>query len=177
MTPDLSVGTKLDGGKPRMDLIPPEALMALGEILAYGAKKYEDRNWEKGMEWGRLVGALLRHFTAWMAGEEEDPESGFPHLWHVLTNAAFLVAFEVREAGTDNRTPYTLADKELDDVKCGTPRLPDAMKDGPYDDDDGDDDDDDDGDDDDRDGVADVPSMAMSREFKRGLMEAQRSQF
>lgn len=113
---------KKDDGKPRMDLIPPEALMALGEVLGFGARKYADRNWEQGMDWGRFVGAAMRHFVAWQAGEDEDPESGMPHLWHVLTNIAFLTAFEVRGAGNDDRTTYCrteeVSERDLT-VKCG----------------------------------------------------------
>ena len=37
------------------------------------------------------MAALLRHLMAYQAGEVNDPESGMPHLWHVATNAAFLV--------------------------------------------------------------------------------------
>ena len=42
----------------------------------------------------RYVAELLRHLMAYQAGERRDPESGMPHLWHVATNAAFLVALE-----------------------------------------------------------------------------------
>lgn len=100
----MSEARKDDAAKPRMDLIPPEALAALGEVLAHGAAKYGDRNWEAGLDWGRINAALLRHLTAWMAGERIDPDSGMPHSWHVLTNAAFLVAHEVRGIGTDTRS-------------------------------------------------------------------------
>lgn len=96
-------GIKHDVGKARMDLIPPEALTALGVVLAHGAAKYGPRNWEAGFDWGRLSGALLRHLTAWMAGEDTDPDSGLPHTAHILTNAAFLVAHEARGIGTDDR--------------------------------------------------------------------------
>ena len=57
----LKDGVKFDQDKPRMDLIPPETVEALAAVLTYGAKKYEDRNWEKGMSWGRVYGALMRH--------------------------------------------------------------------------------------------------------------------
>lgn len=95
---------KDDIAKPRMDLIPPEALMALARVLTDGAARYGDRNWEAGLAWGRVSAALLRHMTAWMAGEETDPDSGMPHSWHVLTNAAFLVTYETRGIGTDDRS-------------------------------------------------------------------------
>ena len=99
----MTEANKHDGGKPRMDLLPPEALVAMAKILTGGAATYGARNWEKGLAWGRISGALLRHLTAWMAGEDTDPESGLPHSWHVLTNAAFLVAHEARGIGTDDR--------------------------------------------------------------------------
>lgn len=94
---------KDDAAKPRMDLIPPEALFALADVLTHGADRYGDRNWERGMDRGRIVAALLRHLTAWMAGEDNDRDSGMPHSAHVLTNAAFLVAHEARGIGSDTR--------------------------------------------------------------------------
>lgn len=94
---------KYDGGKPRMDLIPPEVMLALGAVLAVGAKKYSGRNWELGCDWGRIDAALKRHLIAWEAGQDCDPETGLPHLWQVLTNAAFLVTYAARAVGTDDR--------------------------------------------------------------------------
>lgn len=96
-------GRKDDAGKLRLDLIPPEATIALGKVLTMGAAKYDDRNWEKGFNWSRAMSALKRHLTAWEAGENTDPESGYSHMEHVLCNAAFLVTFEAREIGTDDR--------------------------------------------------------------------------
>ena len=86
-------GLKHDGGKTRLDLLPPEAIRALGEVLTYGAAKYGPNNW-RGVEAFRYEAALLRHWLAWREGEWLDAESGLPHLWHVLCNAAFLVALE-----------------------------------------------------------------------------------
>lgn len=84
-------GVKYDAGKPRLDLLPPKAVMALGEVMTYGAAKYGADNWQ-GVAPERYTAALLRHLMAYMDGEETDAESGLPHLWHVLTNAAFAVA-------------------------------------------------------------------------------------
>ena len=96
-------GRKNDTGKARMDLIPPEAIQALADVLTMGAAKYADRNWEKGFAWGRSIAALLRHLWAWIGGEDTDPESGLSHMAHVLSNAAFLCTFEARRIGTDDR--------------------------------------------------------------------------
>lgn len=83
-------GKKDDGGKNRLDLIPPSVILALGWVMTYGAEKYGANNWQ-GVDIDRYYAALLRHVMAWRSGESNDPESGMPHLWHVLTNAAFMV--------------------------------------------------------------------------------------
>lgn len=62
-----------------------------------------ERNWEKGLAWGRLSGALLRHLWAWMRGEERDPESGLPHLAHMACCALMLLASTLRGVGEDDR--------------------------------------------------------------------------
>ena len=98
----LEGATKQDGGKLRLDLVPPEAMTAMGRVLTFGAAKYAARDWEHGMSWGRIVAALLRHLFAWVGGEDKDPESGFSHLDHVICNAAFLVAYEARGVGEDD---------------------------------------------------------------------------
>lgn len=109
----MAEGRKDDSGKTRMDLIPPEALFALSAILTFGAAKYADRNWEAGMSWGRVFGAMMRHFWSWWGGSgpttksflfgDLDQETGYSHLWHGLACAAFLVSYEERGSGTDDR--------------------------------------------------------------------------
>lgn len=96
-------GRKDDQAKVRMELIPPELFIAVGDILTSGAQKYSDRNWEHGMKWSRVYGALLRHLTAWWCGENTDPETGRSHLWHVACCVTFLLTYEMRGAGEDDR--------------------------------------------------------------------------
>ena len=100
-------GYKADEGKPRMDLLPPELLWAVANVLTFGAKKYSDRNWEAGMKWGRVYAALQRHLWAWWHGEAKDPETGYSHLWHSGCCIAFLIAYEHREIGEDDRNKDT----------------------------------------------------------------------
>lgn len=94
---------KQDAGKARMDLIAPEMLFGTAEVLAFGAAKYAERNWEQGMSWGRCFGALMRHMWAWWRGEAKDAETGLSHLWHASCCLMFLIAYEARNAGTDDR--------------------------------------------------------------------------
>lgn len=105
-TKKLTEGTKFDGMKVRYDLIPPSMLHAVAMVLTYGADKYEDRNWEKGIKYGRVFGAMSRHMWAWFVGNDIDPESNLPHLWHVACNVAFLIHFTCnpkRYASLDDR--------------------------------------------------------------------------
>ena len=96
-------GEKYDEDKLRLDLIPPEALEGLAEVLGFGAKKYANRNWEKGMDWMRIYASLQRHLLAFHKGIDVDEESGLKHLHHALTNLTFLVTYQDRDIGKDNR--------------------------------------------------------------------------
>lgn len=115
-------GKKNDTGKMRMDLIPEELLIAVSSVLTFGAKKYNDRNWEKGMKWGRIFGALMRHSWAWWNGKmkdkladmgvlprppqglySKDEETGYSHLWHAACCITFLLTYEMRQIGEDDR--------------------------------------------------------------------------
>lgn len=87
---------KFDTDKLRYDLVPPETLKALAEVLTYGAKKYKPNNWKNGDK-ARYVAALYRHLEAWRRGESHDEESGLEHLAHALTNVAFLHYMEKRD--------------------------------------------------------------------------------
>lgn len=94
---------KKDAEKIPMELIPPELFTSIGQVLKFGAEKYESRGWEKGMEWGRVYGALLRHLNAWWGGEEKDPETGYSHLWHAGCCIAFLITYEHRNIGINDK--------------------------------------------------------------------------
>lgn len=100
---DKPEGKKFDQEKTRYDLLPPELLEGIASVLTFGAAKYGDRNWELGMHWHRPFGALMRHMWAWWRGETKDPESGLSHLWHAGCCLAFLITYESRGKGTDDR--------------------------------------------------------------------------
>ena len=79
------------------------ALLEVGKVLTFVAQKYGDRNWEKGMRWSRLFGALLRHVYAWWTGVDKDDETGLPHLAHAACCVLFLLHYEICSNGTDDR--------------------------------------------------------------------------
>lgn len=92
----MKTGTKKDEGKERFDLIPSEALFSLARILTFGAEKYEDRNWERGILYGRVFAALQRHLWRWFMQQDVDEETGESHMAHALCCIVFLVTYEAR---------------------------------------------------------------------------------
>lgn len=124
--PTKQEGRKDDADKARVDLFPGDAMLAISDILTLGAKKYADRNWEKGMRWGRVFAACMRHMWAWWQGKgptnesfvfgELDDETGRSHLWHAGCCIVFLIAYEMRKVGEDDRPT---ADEAHEKMKWG----------------------------------------------------------
>lgn len=93
-------GCKDDVGKPRLELVEPDFLIGLAEVLTYGAEKYGVGNWKKGFEEGRLYGALLRHANAYWKGEFYDKDTGLHHMLHVAVNAMFIHYYSTQKQET-----------------------------------------------------------------------------
>lgn len=111
ITPD-GGGLRFNDGKPRYDLIPPEALDALATHFQVGARKYAERNWERGMSWGHCFAGLMRHAWAFWRGEEVDKETGTHHMIAAMWNCMALYTYVVRGIGEDTRLPQTKPDSE-----------------------------------------------------------------
>jgi hypothetical protein len=95
-------GNKFDGNKLRLDLISIPALIGYAMTLTYGAVKYEDHNWEKGLSWSRCIGALLRHLFAFWMNENIDEESALFHIDQVTFNSMALSHFQKMQTGTND---------------------------------------------------------------------------
>jgi len=91
--PSSSEGLHNDVGKTRVDLVSPEAIIAIAEVMGFGCAKYAPRNWEKGINFTRLYGSALRHQIEWSARRDNDPESGLNHLKHALWNLAAIITY------------------------------------------------------------------------------------
>jgi hypothetical protein len=105
-------GIKHDGSKVPLDLIDTKFLLALGQVLAFGANKYGRHNWRGGIVESRLIAAALRHLLAYNGGEDLDPESGLPHLAHASACLMMLVAQHEVNPELDDR--YTRSDNASD---------------------------------------------------------------
>lgn len=102
-------GVKYDAGKDRWSLLPWDAVRGIVRVLMFGAKKYADRNWELGMDWDRPFEACIRHLVDWWQKEDKghgpgrDADTGYSDLWHAGCCILFLIAYEMRGKGKDNR--------------------------------------------------------------------------
>lgn len=90
------IADKDDSGKAPWHLFPWDAARQIVAVLRFGAGKYGDRNWERGLAYSRVYSALLRHLVAWWEGEPCDEETGSSHLAHAGCCLLFLLAFEGR---------------------------------------------------------------------------------
>ena len=99
----MAEGIKADTGKLRYDLIPPGPLNELANVYTIGASKYAARNWEKGLTWGRVFAAMMRHAWAWWGGEKHDLIDGQHHLSSVAWCAFALMEYEDTHPELDDR--------------------------------------------------------------------------
>jgi hypothetical protein len=97
---------KHDQKKAPMELLPTAGLVEIARVLDFGRHKYAAWNWADGMAWSRLIGATMRHLSAFNAGEDKDPESGLSHLAHAGCNLMFLLQYINSNLGQDDRYKF-----------------------------------------------------------------------
>lgn len=89
-------GTKFNGGKPRMSLLPLGPLKAVAMTYNYGEIKYDTHNWTKGIPFSELLDAALRHISDFAEGENLDKESNLHHLAHAIFCLLAILWFMLR---------------------------------------------------------------------------------
>lgn len=105
---EFSTGSVRDlrDGKGRFDLVPAHPLKRLAQLYERGAKKYGDRNWEKGQPLSVYLDSMLRHGNDFLGGDRSED-----HLAAVAWNAFAFIETERRiQAGL---LPSELADIEV----------------------------------------------------------------
>lgn len=87
----------------RFDLLPADALRTVAELYGRGAAKYEAHNWRRGYDWSLSFAALQRHAWQFWGGEDNDEETGLPHMASVAFHALALLEFMDTHRGFDDR--------------------------------------------------------------------------
>jgi hypothetical protein len=81
--------------KPRFDLLPPEEIQDIVEVLTFGAQEHLDFGWRYVSKKEHFA-AMLRHIFQWRSGKKLDSESGKSHLAHAVCRALFLMYLDKR---------------------------------------------------------------------------------
>ena len=101
-----SEGIKYDSKKPKMNLLPPKAIVEISKVLTFGAAKYDAENWRKLDDLqNRYTAGALRHIFAHMDGEELDPETNLSHLAHAMCCLLFKLEIELENAQIKEEEP------------------------------------------------------------------------
>lgn len=75
-----------------IDGLTDEDFTEAAQVFAYGAKKYSEWNWAKGMKWSVPMACYLRHMLL-ADPVESDEESGISHRGHAVCNLIMLAHF------------------------------------------------------------------------------------
>lgn len=87
----------------RLGSIDPRAILTVAEVAGFGEQKYSRLNYLKGYPWSLSFDAMQRHMLLFWAGQDNDDESGLPHLAHAAWHCLAMLAFAQHELGTDDR--------------------------------------------------------------------------
>lgn len=122
-------------GKPKYQLVPPEALRLMTQVYTEGSAKYTvyekmgeringiqyrkladrtgwrqmdsgDNNWRKGQPWTESMGSVLRHIEAWRSGIDVDPDLNCHHLAHAAWGLLSLLEFHSIHPELDDRQQW-----------------------------------------------------------------------
>jgi hypothetical protein len=111
-----TTGLRFNTGKPRWSLVHFESMLPLVRVLEFGASKYDDDNWKKGLDSIQILESMIRHcmdlIDAHRSGNEEqklDKESHINHIGHIMCNAMFYSYFELYKKQHDSKETKGIA--------------------------------------------------------------------
>jgi hypothetical protein len=80
-------------GKLRYGLVPWQVYEMIAKVYDYGATKYGVDDWKECVVKNPEIyeSAIMRHLQSYRSGEWIDPESGLPHLAHIIGGASMMM--------------------------------------------------------------------------------------
>ena len=97
-------------GKGRFDLITPYGLERLAKWYELGAKKYSDRNWEKGLPFSRYFDSAMRHMVKFIMGRYEED-----HLAAAVWNLMAIMHHQALDEMELDDLPHYVTRKKIND--------------------------------------------------------------
>lgn len=103
----MSKGDRFNDGKLRWSLLHMPSLEGAVRVLEFGANKYDDYNWTKGLSVRESSESLLRHMYSFLyKSEDNDEESGMSHIDHIIVNAMFIKYMMNNRPDLDDRHKF-----------------------------------------------------------------------
>ena len=97
---------EVSNSKLHFELVPDSLGAYAAVAFTEGALKYGRYNWRvAGARSSVYRAALDRHITKWWNGEEEDPDTGVPHLAYALACIGIIIDAEMSGRLIDDRPP------------------------------------------------------------------------
>ena len=102
---NFDTGSRRDSrdGKGRYDLLPVYALKRLARHFENGAKKYTERNWERGQPLSRYLDSAIRHAFEFLGGSRDEDHAAAA-AWNILC------MIETEQRIREGRLPLSLDD-------------------------------------------------------------------
>jgi Domain of unknown function (DUF5664) len=95
---------KDDNDKYDPTMLTQEMIELVSRVRMFGAKKYARGNFKiTGFKYSRSLAAALRHIFAFLAGEDNDPESGLSHLGHAICSIEHCIYDSKHHPENDDR--------------------------------------------------------------------------
>lgn len=102
-----------DGHRCPYHLLPNIGVEYAAYVMLAGTAKYGRFNWRKTpIEFSTYYGAIRRHLESWFSGENNDSESGYHPLAHVIANCCLVLdAIEQQKAIDDRHEANDLSEE------------------------------------------------------------------
>ncbi len=126
----IETGERFNTGKPKITFNLSGKEVQAGEAAVWeaGAKKYSRGNWLKGTPWTDSCDSALRHIMAFLAGEDLDPETGLPHVDHLVCSAKIISnSFHTRK-DLDDRENVDETSNQVHSKPTETPNHSNAVR-------------------------------------------------
>jgi hypothetical protein len=102
--PDGNPKTVYGMSKPGIEGVPPAPLFMVGEVMRLGIRKYGLTNWRHDpVSASVYYNAAMRHIFSWWDGQNNDVESGQPHLAHAVACLMILMDARLTDDLNDDR--------------------------------------------------------------------------
>lgn len=87
---EVTKAIRYNEGKREWGLVHFKSIEPMVEVLEKGAKKYAANNWMGGFDRTKLLESAMRHLTALIDGEDNDPDFGGSHIGNLMCNCMFF---------------------------------------------------------------------------------------